>query len=223
MTERKDNTALYALKDLSQAYNGRTVLNIDHLAIPRRSIIGLTGPNGSGKSTLLRILAFLEDPVSGKVIFEGKPCSCRHHGIRRKVTLLTQEPYLLKRSVNANVAYGLKVRGKRNTMERVAQALKLVGLSPERFGQRSWHELSGGEAQRVALASRLILRPEVLLLDEPTGNLDAESTKQIKEAALAARRDWGATLVIANHDMNWLQSVCDKILILSDGLLTGAN
>ncbi len=223
MTEPNENTALYALKDLSQAYNGRTVLNIDYLAIPRRSIIGLTGPNGSGKSTLLRILAFLEDPVSGKVIFEGKPCSSRRNGIRRKVTLLTQEPYLLKRSVNANVAYGLKVRGKRNTMERVAQALKLVGLSPERFGQRSWHELSGGEAQRVALASRLILRPEVLLLDEPTGNLDAESTKQIKEAALAARRDWGATLVIANHDMNWLQSVCDKILTLSDGLLTEAN
>ncbi|MES0350945.1 MAG: ATP-binding cassette domain-containing protein, partial [Desulfobacteria bacterium] len=203
MTEPNENTALYAIKELSQAYNGRTVLNIDYLAIPRRSIIGLTGPNGSGKSTLLRILGFLEDPMRGEVIFEGKPCSSRHNGIRRKVTLLPQEPYLLKRSVHANVAYGLKVRGRRNTGDRVAQALKLVGLSPERFGQRSWHELSGGEAQRVALAARLILRPEVLLLDEPTANLDAESTKQIKEASLAARRDWGATLVIANHDMNW--------------------
>jgi tungstate transport system ATP-binding protein len=223
MTERKDNTALYALKELSQAYNGRTVLNIDYLAIPRRSIIGLTGPNGSGKSALLRILAFLEDPVRGKVIFEGKPCSSRHNGIRRKVTLLTQEPYLLKRSVHANVAYGLKVRGKRNTRERVAQALKVVGLSPARFGQRSWHELSGGEAQRVALAARLILRPKVLLLDEPTANLDAESTKQMKEASLAARRDWGATLVLASHDMHWLQSICDKILTLSDGLLTEVN
>jgi len=223
MKEPNENTALYAIKELSQAYNGRTVLNIDYLAIPRRSIIGLTGPNGSGKSTLLRILGFLEDPMRGEVIFEGKPCSSRHNGIRRKVTLLPQEPYLLKRSVHANVAYGLKVRGRRNTGDRVAQALKLVGLSPERFGQRSWHELSGGEAQRVALAARLILRPEVLLLDEPTANLDAESTKQIKEASLAARRDWGATLVIANHDMNWLQSVCDKILTLSDGLLTGAN
>jgi tungstate transport system ATP-binding protein len=223
MTEPNENTALYAIKELSQAYNGRTVLNIDYLAIPRRSIIGLTGPNGSGKSTLLRILGFLEDPMRGEVIFEGKPCSSRHNGIRRKVTLLPQEPYLLKRSVHANVAYGLKVRGRRNTGDRVAQALKLVGLSPERFGQRSWHELSGGEAQRVALAARLILRPEVLLLDEPTANLDAESTKQIKEASLAARRDWGATLVIANHDMNWLQSICDKILTFSDGLLTDVN
>ncbi len=223
MTEPNENTALYAIKELSQAYNGRTVLNIDYLAIPRRSIIGLTGPNGSGKSTLLRILGFLEDPMRGEVIFEGKPCSSRHNRIRRKVTLLPQEPYLLKRSVHANVAYGLKVRGRRNTGDRVAQALKLVGLSPERFGQRSWHELSGGEAQRVALAARLILRPEVLLLDEPTANLDAESTKQIKEASLAARRDWGATLVIANHDMNWLQSICDKILTFSDGLLTDVN
>jgi tungstate transport system ATP-binding protein len=221
--ERKDNTALYALKGVSQAYRGRTVLNINYLAIPRRSIIGLTGPNGSGKSTLLRILAFLEDPLRGQVIFEGKPCSSRHHGIRRKVTLLTQEPYLLKRSVHANVAYGLKVRGERKTRERVAQALRLVSLSPVRFGKRSWHELSGGEAQRVALAARLILRPEVLLLDEPTTKLDAESTKQIKEASLAARRDWGTTLVLASHDMNWLQSICDKILTLSDGLLTSVD
>jgi tungstate transport system ATP-binding protein len=223
MKEQKDDTALYTLKGISQAYNGRTVLNIDYLAIPRRSIIGLTGPNGSGKSALLRILAFLEDPVRGEVIFEGKPCSCRHNGVRRKVTLLTQEPYLLKRSVHANVAYGLKVRGKRNTTDQVAQALKVVGLSPARFGQRSWHELSGGEAQRVALAARLILRPEVLLLDEPTANLDAESTKQIKEASLAARKEWGATLVLVSHDMNWLQSICDKILTLSDGLLTDVN
>lgn len=223
MTERKDNSALYALKGIRQAYSGSTVLNIDHLIIPRRSIIGLTGPNGSGKSTLLRILAFLEDPVRGKVIFEDKPCSSRHYWLRRKVTLLTQEPYLLKRSVRANVGYGLKVRGERNIRERVAEALKLAGLSPARFGKRSWHELSGGEAQRVALAARLILRPEVLLLDEPTANLDTESTKQIKEASLAARRDWGATLVLASHDMNWLQSICDRILTLSDGLLTGVN
>ena len=221
--EHKDATSLYALKGVSQVYRGSTVLNIKHLAIPRRSIIGLTGPNGSGKSTLLRIFAFLEDPLKGKVVFEGHPCSSRHHGIRRKVTLLTQEPYLLKRSVHANVAYGLKVRGERKTRERVAQALKLVSLSPERFSKRSWHELSGGEAQRVALAARLILRPEVLLLDEPTANLDAESAKQIKEASLAARRDWGTTLVIASHDMNWLQSICDKIISLSGGLLTSVD
>ena len=221
--ERKDATALYALKGVSQVYRGSTVLNINYLAIPRRSIIGLTGPNGSGKSTLLRIFAFIEDPLKGKVIFEGNPCSSRHHGIRRKVTLLTQEPYLLKRSVQANVAYGLKVRGERKTRERVAQALKLLSLSPERFSKRSWHELSGGEAQRVALAARLILRPEVLLLDEPTANLDAESAKQIKEASLAARRDWGTTLVIASHDMNWLQSICDKILTLSGGLLISVD
>jgi tungstate transport system ATP-binding protein len=221
--ERKDNTALYALEGISQTYKGRTVLNIDYLAIPRRSIIGLTGPNGSGKSTLLRILAFLEDPLRGKVMFEGKPCCSHHHGLRQKVTLLTQEPYLLKRSVHANVAYGLKVRGERKTREQVAQALKLVSLSPVNFGKRSWHELSGGEAQRVALAARLILRPEVLLLDEPTANLDAESTKQIKEASLAARRDWGTTLVLASHDMNWLHSICDKILTLSDGRLTSVD
>jgi len=216
LTQRRTDS-LYRLEGITQQYGGRTVLTVDSLTIGTNTIVGLSGPNGSGKSTLLRILAFLEDPVSGTVFFEGTSCSSRQDGVRKKVTLLPQEPYLLKRSVEANVAYGLTVRGERDCSSKVAAALDMVGLPANRFAKRSWHELSGGEAQRVALATRLVLRPAVLLLDEPTTSLDTESTERIKEASIAARQDWKATLVIACHDMPWLESVCDKILVLDNG------
>jgi tungstate transport system ATP-binding protein len=219
MSRHRYESLLYALEGLTQEYGGRTVLSVDFLAIRPQSIVGLAGHNGSGKSTLLRILAFLEEPARGKFIFEGKPSSTRQDGLGRKVTLLPQEPYLLKRSVRDNVAYGLKVRGTKDPGKRVAEVLNMVGLPPEEFSRRSWHQLSGGEAQRVALAARLVLRPQILLLDEPTTSLDVESTRRIKEASLAARKDWGATLVVVSHDMAWLESVCDKILVLADGRL----
>ena len=219
MIAHRKNNGLYELEGIIQQYGARTVLQVDYLTIDPNRIVGLSGPNGSGKSTLLRILAFLEDPVAGTVFFDGKPCSMRQDAVRKKVTLLSQEPYLLKRSVEANVAYGLKVRGEADTSKKVAEALDMVGLPAYRFAKRSWHELSGGEAQRVALATRLVLRPAVLLLDEPTSSLDAESTQRIKEASVAARQEWKATLVVASHDMPWLESVCDSILGLDDGRL----
>ncbi len=217
MTAREPGNTIFRLEGVSQAYGGRTVLAIDSLEIAGQSIIGLVGPNGSGKSTLLRILAFLEAPAQGRLFFEGKSISSRQHSMRHRVTLLSQEPYLLKRSVEANVAYGLKVRGEKDLKNKVAEVLRMVDLAPEGFAGRSWHELSAGESQRVALATRLILRPKVLLLDEPTTSLDVESTKRIKEASLTARKEWGTTLVIASHDMAWLDAICDDILVLANG------
>ena len=210
---------LYGLEGVTQEYAGRTVLSIGFLTIERQSIVGITGHNGSGKSTLLRILAFLEKPAHGRVFWEGKPCSTSQGRLGGKVTMLPQEPYLLKRSVINNVAYGLKVRGTKDPDGKVAEVLNMVGLAPEKFSGRSWHQLSGGEAQRVALAARLVLRPRVLLLDEPTTSLDRESARRIKEASLAARKEWGTTLVVVSHDMGWLESVCDNILVLADGRL----
>ena len=213
---------LYALRDVRQSYNGRPVLDLDELDVPERSILGLAGHNGSGKSTLLRIMAFLEDPTSGSVAYAGRPVGHRDAALRREVTLLGQEPYLLKRSVLGNVAYGLKLRGL-DSRERAEEALDMVGLAPAKFARRSWRELSGGEAQRVALATRLALRPRVLLLDEPTNNLDRESATRIKDAALAARTAWGATLVVVSHDLPWLDAVADRVAIMADGQLLPAS
>ena len=211
--------SIYRLEGIRQVYGRREVLALDDVEIGSREIIGLAGHNGSGKSTLMRILAFLEYPAAGRVYFNGKLSSARDAEIRKRVTLLNQEPYLLKRSVRGNVGYGLKVRGDGRRTEKVDQALNMVGLDPEKFGRRAWYELSGGEAQRVALAARLILEPQVLLLDEPTSSLDRESAELIQKAAIKAREAWGATLVVVSHEMDLLKNLCDRTLTLADGRL----
>jgi len=209
---------LITLENVRQRYSGRTVLEIDHLEFAEGSITGLAGPNGSGKSTLLRMLAFLDSPAQGTISFLGRPVLARS-AVNRQVTLLVQEPYLLKRTVFANVAYGLRIRSKNDIPAKVARALEIVGLDPAVFAKRQWFELSGGEVQRVALAARLALKPKLLLMDEPTASLDAKSAELIHNAALSARDEYGASLVIASHDMAWLEAVTDHIHHLENGRL----
>jgi tungstate transport system ATP-binding protein len=212
--------ATYKLNQLQHYYADKRVLDIDGLQIQKGSITGLTGPNGSGKSTLLKIMAFALKPTAGEVWFNGRqelPLSPR---VRSRVTLLTQKPYLLKRSVFDNVAYGLKIRRDRDNLDnRINEALASVGLNYDEFAHRQWHQLSGGEAQRVAMAARLILKPEVLLLDEPVASVDTRSAGQIRRASLAARRDWGCTLVIASHDLPWLYECSDTQISIANGRL----
>lgn len=214
--------ALYTLENVVQRYGSREVLAIPSLVISEGEALGLRGHNGSGKSTLLRMLSFLEQPAEGSITFDGVSGGNVFER-RRHVTLLTQEPYLLTTTVRKNVAYGMKIRGMSDIDEGVDNALDLVGLNPDRFAGRSAHELSGGELQRVALAARLALRPRVLLLDEPTASLDKNSALRIKDAVTEARRQHGTTLIIASHDMSWLESVSDTMLTLYEGRPTDSE
>jgi tungstate transport system ATP-binding protein len=169
---------------------------------------------------LLKLLGFLEEPTYGSILFQGRKAAPFSKVVRSRVTLLSQEPYLMRRSVFDNVAYGLKIRGdNREIRSRVSKVLEQVGLEPENFARRKWTALSGGEAQRVALAARLIFKPNVLLLDEPTANVDAHSARLIRKASLKAREEWGTTLVVATHDWQWLYETCDSILHLLQGRL----
>ncbi|MDX1775061.1 MAG: ATP-binding cassette domain-containing protein [Desulfobulbales bacterium] len=209
---------IYQIRDVDHYYGDKQVLSIEDLSIPEGSITGLAGPNGSGKSTLLKLMAFLERPTYGAILFNDKKVAPFSKEVRSRVTLLNQEPYLMHRSVFENVAYGLKVRKKSTRLiNRVEQALNLVGLTEPDFARRKWYQLSGGEAQRVALAARLALRPRVLLLDEPTASVDMESAGLIRDASLQARRKWGTTLVVATHDWQWLYETCDTGLHLLHG------
>jgi tungstate transport system ATP-binding protein len=209
---------IFRIESLEQHYGGRRVLNVPSLEIAPGTIVGLMGPNGSGKSTLLRLLGFIEESSSGRIFFKGEHAVPFDARIRSKVTLLPQDPYLMNRSVFENVAYGLKLRNWRQSLEqRVHRALETVGLAPARFARRQWYALSGGEAQRVALAARLVLEPEVLLMDEPTASVDAESAERILRAALSARDNWGTTLIVASHDWSWLFEVCDAVWHLFAG------
>lgn len=194
---------LYEGRGLTRRYGERVALHLPELVVRRGRVLALTGPNGSGKSTLLRMLAFLEPPDAGSLTFHGTPGTPP----RLEATLLLQEPYLLKRSVFENVAYGLRARGRiQGLPEVVRESLAAVGFAPGQMERRLWRELSGGERQRVALAARLVLQPQALLLDEPTSNLDTRSAEAIhgavRQAVLA-----GTTVVIASHDKVWLDEL----------------
>jgi len=216
--------SIYEIRSLEHSYGDKTVVTIEHLAVQPGSILGVIGPNGSGKSSLLRLLGLIERPTRGKILFNGRKVEPFSDEARFLITLLPQEPFLMKRSVFNNVSYGLKLRGNgKDNTARVSEALAWVGLSSREFARRPWYALSGGEAQRVALAARLALKPKVLLLDEPTASVDAASAQLIKEAALRARQQWGATLIVASHDWQWLYEICDEILHLFKGRIFGTG
>lgn len=214
---------IYEIKNLTHSYGkGPQTINIDHLRIYEGSVTGIVGPNGSGKSTLLRVLAFLEPYTGGALFFDGLDPSGNEVNIRKNVTYLLQNSYLLKRSVFENIAYGLRLRNETADLEeRVNDSLGRVGLSPSKFAQRPWYRLSGGEVQRVALAARLALHPKVLILDEPTANVDESSALLVKEAAVSAWKEWGTTVIVATHDLPWLTEVSTDIISLYRGKIVG--
>ena len=193
---------MYRLQSIRKCYGSNVALDIEELTIGEGRLYTLTGANGAGKSTLLSILAFLAPPTSGEIFYAGKRVDRDHGSVeeyRRKVTLLHQSPYLFGGSVDDNVAFGLKVRGIRGEEQRrrIDEALDVVGLRG--FRDRKARELSGGEAQRAAMARALALKPEVLLLDEPLANIDRETTGLL-EAVIASLPAQGTTVVMTTHD-----------------------
>jgi tungstate transport system ATP-binding protein len=195
-------TILYRLNSIRKCYGSSVVLDIDGLTIVDSRLYTLIGANGAGKSTLLNILAFLSPPTAGEIFYAGKRVDWNHASVvepRRKVTLLHQSPYLFEGTVHANVAFGLKARGTPGEEQRraVEKALDIVGL--QEFGDRKARELSGGETQRVAMARALVLKPEVLLLDEPLANIDRETTGLL-ETVIASLPAQGTTVVMTTHN-----------------------
>jgi tungstate transport system ATP-binding protein len=193
---------LYQLDNVRKNYGSREALAIDALTIQVGRCYSLTGPNGSGKSTLLQILAFLSPPTAGRLLFCGEPVVWENGPLlrlRRQVTLLHQAPYLLTTSVQANIAFGLKARGITGAEQhrRIDEALEMVQLAG--FQKRRARELSGGEAQRVAMARALALGPKVLLLDEPLANVDRKSAELLEEVIISLPSR-GTSVIITTHD-----------------------
>jgi tungstate transport system ATP-binding protein len=212
-------SSLYELSNIEQYHDGKKVLNIENLSLNKNQIIGFFGPNGSGKSTLFSILSFICKPNKGEIIFDGICNKKIDLETRQSVVIVPQNPYLLKRTVYENIAYGLELRNKvDNLKEDIEEALLLVGLENS-FAKRKWSQLSGGEAQRVALAARLILKPKVLILDEPTAGVDTNSAQLIKEAILTAKQKYNTSILISSHDHNWLNNICDRRVALFQGNL----
>ncbi|HMQ33732.1 MAG TPA: ATP-binding cassette domain-containing protein, partial [Chloroflexaceae bacterium] len=196
-------------------------LRVARLTIAPGRALAVLGPSGAGKSTLLRLLNFLEPPDEGQLCYDGRPMPPGGPPLAtlREVTTVFQRPLLLDTTVRRNVAYGLRLRGRADEAA-VDAALERVGLA--HLARAHARTLSGGEAQRVALARALVVEPRVLLLDEPTANLDPANVAAIEGAVrgLPAR---GTTVVIVTHNLFQARRLADDAAVLVDGELAEAG
>lgn len=209
---------LYELDEVTVRYSERTVLAVNDLQIHRGEVLAVVGPSGAGKSTLLRLLNFLQQPATGRIIFDGNLFAHNRDAtleMRRRVTTVFQRPVLLKRTVEANVAYGLQLRGRRDHGAEIRATLEAVGLAE--LAHQPARTLSGGEAQRVALARAMVLRPDALLLDEPTANLDPYNVGLIEQIVAQLNREYGTTIVLVTHNVYQARRLARRILFLLDG------
>lgn len=220
MTCTNGHALAYQLEGVAKRYGTRDVLAIDDLGIRRGDILAMVGPSGAGKSTLLRLLNFIETPSAGCIRF-GDACLEPDRAVplqvRRRVTTVFQRPILLKRDVWSNVAYGLRLRGHRDFEDRVRAALDRVGLS--HLARQKAFTLSGGEAQRVALARAIVLQPDVLLLDEPTANLDPYNVSLIEDIVRSLNDEAGTTVVLVTHNVFQARRLAHRVGLLLNGSL----
>ncbi|MGD8506675.1 MAG: ABC transporter ATP-binding protein [Candidatus Bathyarchaeota archaeon] len=206
------------LKDITKQYEKITALDKVDLNVIRGEVLSLIGPNGAGKTTLLRIIAGIEKPTSGKMLFNG--IEAKHKNIdkvRLSATMVFQKTTLFNTNVYNNVAYGLRIRGipKQEMKRKVKESCKVVKL--EGYEKRPAKKLSGGEQQRVALARALVLDTELLLLDEPTVNVDPKNASIIEEALTWLNKQKRTTIVVATHNMFQAQSLAKRAALLLNG------
>ena len=198
------------------------MLDFEQFGLPKNGVVGLVGHNGAGKSTLLRLLALLEAPTEGQVLWNGTAVSQRARtALRRRVTLVEQRPILLRGTVRDNLAYGLELRelGRTAVNGIIGEVVEKLGLAPL-LGRRR-NELSDGEIQRVAVARALVLRTEVLLLDEPTSSADRAAASALYRTLAAERADRGEFAVcIASHQLEDAYRWADDIRALAEGRLS---
>ena len=213
---------LIRIEGLHMVFGEKEVLKDINLQIYRGEIFALVGPSGSGKTTLLRLLNFFERPEKGNLKFKCMETSGIIN-IRHRMSLLFQTPVIFNRSVFENVAYGLKVRGidKKTIEKKVSDSLGIVGLAG--LENQKAHTLSGGEAQRMAFARAIVYDPEVLLLDEPTANLDPANVMKIEEIIKRIRNERETTILLATHNIPQVRRIADRVGILINGELIEVN
>ncbi len=217
---------VYGIHKLIKSYNGRPVLDIDHLELEGGRIYGLLGPNGAGKSTLLNILGFLDHPTSGRLEFFGHAVRFREaelQPLRKDVVVVDQYPVLFTSSVYKNLEFGLKLRKmERGQRERIIdEVLDLVDMTS--FKHASAANLSGGETQRIAIARALALSPRVFLCDEPTASVDVENQAAIVALLKQVNETKKITIVFTTHDRLLAAGLAHRTLVLNDGRLVSTS
>jgi len=209
---------LIELHEIVKRYGGIPALDHVNLNVNRGDILAVLGPNGAGKTTLLKIMAGIEKPTDGEIYYKGRKMGDDYSAfIRQRCTMVFQKIIVFNTTVYKNVAYGLKIRGlpKEEIDAKVHEALRLVKL--EGYEKRPAKRLSGGEQQRVSLARALVLEPEILLLDEPTANLDPKTTSIIEEVIRYINKESETTIVIATHNVFQVGNVAKNIALMLNG------
>jgi tungstate transport system ATP-binding protein len=206
---------LYRLSGVWKDYGDRRILDIPSLEIYQGELFCLVGPSGAGKSTLLRLLHFLEPVSGGHIQFKGLNLSYPLPlSIRRTISMVFQRPELLNLSVWDNVALGLQLRGKKDR-QRVWDALEAVELLDLKDAPAN--TLSGGEVQRVALARVMVLLPEVLLLDEPTANLDPYHVALVENVVRDLHQRNGTSIILVTHNVFQARRLAERVGLLLGG------
>jgi len=209
------------LRNITKKFGEMTALDHVSMGVEKGDILTVIGPNGSGKTTLLRIMAGIASPTSGDMYFNGERVGEDGFSeVRRNCTLVFQHIALFNTTVYNNVAYGLRLRGpaEKEVDEKVKEALDIVKL--QGYEKRGAKKLSGGEQQRVSLARALALGTEVLLLDEPTANLDPRNASIIEETISHVNREQGTTIVVATHNMFQAKTLANRAVLLMGGRIS---
>jgi|Deesub1362A_J573_1020465.scaffolds.fasta_scaffold01729_11 tungstate transport system ATP-binding protein len=201
------------LRNIWKYYDGKAVLRDVNLSVLGGRVVGIIGNSGAGKTTLLKIVAGLEKQDRGDYYFDGR---IAESFIRKKVTMVFQKPVVFNTSVHYNIKFGLKIRGfsKTEMERRVRDSLRLVKL--EGYEKRRAKNLSGGEQQRLAIARALAIEPEVILLDEPTANLDPFNVRVI-EQVIREISEKGVTVIFSTHNIFQARRIAEEIVHIHDG------
>lgn len=199
---------------ITKVYNNKTILDIDEFTFSSGEFWGIIGPNGSGKSTLLRLISKLTDPTTGKFSYD---LDSGDETIKRSMTLVFQKPYLLRTSVYNNIAYPLKVRQVhpleiQRKVEEMLASFEIESLAD----QKAW-TLSGGEAQKVALARALVFNPALIMLDEPTANIDPASIVLLENQLRLHYQKYKPTVLMVTHNLQQTRRLCNKVAFLHEG------
>jgi len=193
------------------AVRGKQIIDHIDLTIRGNDITVILGPNGTGKSVLLRLLHGLLEPSAGQVEWGGRIID---EDLRKRQALVFQRPVMMRRSVSENIRFVLSLRDFSDRHERLEKALELAGLKAQ--ANQSAPRLSGGEQQRLAIARAMVLDPEVVILDEPSSNLDPGATMAIERLIEVARGE-GKKIILVTHDLAQAKRVGDEIIFMHNG------
>lgn len=202
------------IENLKKQYGEKVVLDIKDLEIESGKITGITGPNGCGKTTILNIIGGIDREYEGRITYDSK---ILENEIRDNMTYVFQKPYLFRRSVHDNIIYPLKIR--KYDKIKIKKLLKetIKNLDIEELMDLKAHKLSGGESQKVALARALIYNPKILLLDEPTSNIDPEYINTMEREILKFHEETKGTIVIVTHNIEQSKRLCHNIINFDSG------